>query len=270
MFDLKCSKLKADTIAESKDWRLPDISFVHHIKCGDISADNRLVLTGNGTGNLHLWSVADNQQIISPLLLCNDDDDLGGGQVDNSGKAVECCAFSGDSRFILGLVGAVVYIYSVTDTTARSQQELNLPSMPGTRHNHFQTPPHSPRLRRGHFAVQLCRKLVHQFKVYNAVFHSSGSVYYPTVFTSSGKSADYIWEIILIKSYFFADRFIFEWDLDSSKSRGGSFLDFDDDDDDDNLNPTITKSAIKLTKEKRKYSTTLSSQHFRSSHISHL
>lgn len=217
-FDLKHAKLKADTIAETGGNRKfggalaggeryhslagasSGPSFAHSIRCGDISSDNRYVLTGNGTANLHLWSVAEAQQIVSPLLLASSDDafnEVAGGE-DCGGKEVECCAFSGDSRFILGLVANVVYIFSVHDkmrsqtelqaiagaTNANTNANLNL----NRSGRGFSTPPNSPRqFRRGQISITPSHRLVHQFKVYNAIFHSSGSNYYPFVFTSSGK-----------------------------------------------------------------------------------
>lgn len=236
-------------------------SLVQSVRCGDISSDNRFVLTGNGASNLHLFEVAGSELVVRPLLLTMVDNELEGqGNDDNDdndadvgGKEVECCAFSGDSRFILGLVANVVYIFSLTEkirsqthlvsngttTTTSGSSSRNSPAR-------FNTPPGSPsRVRRaGQVSVSLIHRLVHQFKVYNAIFHSSGSSYYPFVFTSS-------------------DKFIFEWDLNDNRAQASSFLDSDDDD----FNHS---KGINLTEEKRKYSTTLSSQHSHSSHSSHL
>lgn len=210
IFDLKLSKLKADTIVETSESRkfkgalaganfgASGPSLAHSIRCSDISSDNRYVLTGNGTANLHLWSVAENQQIIFPLLLVSSDSGFIEGVEgdDCGGREVECCAFSGDSRFILGLVANVVYIFSVNDKT-RSQTELhvigktassNANSNLNRNNGGFRTPPGSPRqVRRDQISVTLSHRLVHKYKVYNAIFHSSGSNYYPFVFTSSGK-----------------------------------------------------------------------------------
>ena len=196
-FDLKSLKLKEDAIAESQSWSDIDsyeIPLSKTIKCGDISPDNKLVITGNGTGNLHLWSVNDAQQITSPLVMIHEDNH--DETLYESGKIVDCCSFSGDSRFVLGLVSNIVYIYSIADNSVRSQQDLHsISSSPkSTTHYKFYTPPHSPRSpRRNCFQINLVRKLIHPFKVYNAVFHSISSIYYPFVFTSSGMFLNNLW-----------------------------------------------------------------------------
>lgn len=245
ILDMRSCKLKADTIVEydrNIDSPTSYATLSNSIRCCDISHHNRFVLTGNGVGHLHLWSI-DNGQVVMPAIILEHDSTNA-----DSSRAVECVAFSSDSRLFLGLVANVVHIYTLNESyTTDLKRSMKNYSM--ERLNRI-TPPSSPRNKKNvetvQYHAQLYRKLVHKYKAYNAVF---GLCNTPIVFTSS-------------------ENYIYEWSLNKTNNDNDRHPFFDEVHDEDHILDDVNHNNIIIEDETCKYSTSFSNVRHRTCHFS--